>query len=115
MLLLNKFIDTSAIFLDGLLEVPEKITSSIPDPLILLADVSPMHHLNDSTIFDFPQPFGPTIPVKPFSIRKFVFSANDLNPKSWIFLNSIHKVISVFLNIFSNFYKLKLFRTFCLI
>ena len=89
MLWLDKLIDTSAIFFDGLLDVPENITSSIPDPRILLAEVSPIHHLSDSTIFDFPQPFGPTIPVKPSSIRKLVFSANDLNPFKWIFLNSI--------------------------
>jgi hypothetical protein len=39
-----------------------------------------MHHLKDSTIFDLPQPFGPTIPVNPFSIKKVVFSEKDLNP-----------------------------------
>ena len=66
--------ETSEIFFDGLLDVPEKITSSIPEPLILLAEVSPMHHLKASTIFDFPQPFGPTIPVKPSSIKKDVLS-----------------------------------------
>ena len=86
----NKPSKNIAIFFDGLFEVPENITSSIPEPLILFADVSPIHHRNDSTIFDLPQPFGPTIPVKPSSIRKFVFSAKDLNPFSWIFLNSIH-------------------------
>ena len=89
-MLFDKLTKTSAIFFDGLFEVPENITSSIPEPLILFADVSPIHHRNDSTIFDLPQPFGPTIPVKPSSIRKFVFSAKDLNPFSWIFLNSIH-------------------------
>ena len=56
---------------------------------MLFADVSPMHHLRDSTILDFPQPLGPTIPVRPSSITKVVFSANDLNPFNWIFLNSI--------------------------
>ena len=71
-------------------EVPENITSSIPEPLILFAEVSPIHHLSDSTMFDFPQPLGPTIPVSPSSIRKLVFSAKDLNPFSWIFLNSIN-------------------------
>ena len=80
LLLLARLIETSAIFFEGLFDVPEKITSSIPEPLILFADVSPMHHLRDSTIFDFPQPLGPTIPVSPSSIRKLVFSANDLNP-----------------------------------
>ena len=76
---------TSAIFFDGLFDVPEKITSSIPEPLILFADVSPIHHLKASTIFDLPQPLGPTIPVNPFSIKKVVFSENDLNPFNWIF------------------------------
>ena len=52
------------------------MTSSMPDPRMLFADVSPITHLKDSTIFDFPQPFGPTIPVKPFSIKKLVLSAN---------------------------------------
>ena len=77
---LFKLKTTSAIFFDGLFDVPENITSSIPEPLILLAEVSPIHHLRDSTMFDLPQPFGPTIPVSPFSIKKFVFSANDLKP-----------------------------------
>ena len=75
-----KLIITSAIFFEGLLAVPEKITSSIPEPRILFAEVSPIHHLKDSTIFDLPQPLGPTIPVKPFSIKKVVFSTNDLKP-----------------------------------
>ena len=60
--------------------MPEKITSSIPEPRMLFAEVSPIHHLKDSTIFDLPQPLGPTIPVKPFSIKKVVFSINDLKP-----------------------------------
>jgi hypothetical protein len=41
-------------------------------------------------MFDLPQPLGPTIPVRPSSIKKFVLSANDLNPFNWIFLNSMH-------------------------
>ena len=58
--------ETSAIFFEGRFDVPEKIISSIPEPLILFAEVSPMHHLKASTILDFPHPLGPTIPVKPF-------------------------------------------------
>ena len=65
--LFSSFIETSQIFFDGLLDVPLKITSSIPDPLKLLAEVSPITHLRASTTFDLPQPFGPTIPVRPFS------------------------------------------------
>ena len=33
-----------------------------------------MHHLKDSTILDLPHPLGPTIPVRPSSIKKVVFS-----------------------------------------
>ena len=31
------------------------------------ADISPMTHMRASTIFDFPQPLGPTTPVMPLS------------------------------------------------
>ena len=58
---------TSHKFLDGLEVVPEKITSSMPEPRKLFAEVSPIHHLKDSTMFDFPHPLGPTIPVSPSS------------------------------------------------
>ena len=75
-------IETSAIFFEGLFDVPENITSSMPEPRILFAEVSPMHHLSDSTILDFPQPLGPTIPVRPSSNKKSVLSANDLKPFS---------------------------------
>ena len=47
---------------------------------MLLGEVSPMHHLRDSTTFDLPHPFGPTIPVNPFSMIISVGSTNDLNP-----------------------------------
>ena len=63
---------TSAIFFEGLLDVPEKVHLPFQN-LHTFADVSPIHHLNDSTIFDFPHPLGPTMPVKPFSIKKVVF------------------------------------------
>ena len=62
---LSIVIITSDIFFAGLFDVPENIISSIPDPRILFADVSPIHHRKDSTIFDLPHPLGPTIPVKP--------------------------------------------------
>ena len=81
---------TSALFLDGLSAVPEKITSSIPEPLILFADVSPIHHLNDSTTLDLPHPLGPTIPVRPCSMFNSVGSTKDLKPKILIFLNFIN-------------------------
>ena len=50
-----------------------------------MADVSPITHLRDSTIFDFPQPFGPTIPVSPSSIKKLVLSAKDLTSDITLF------------------------------
>ena len=62
-----------------------------------------MHHLKDSTMFDFPQPFGPTIPVRPLSIINVVFSANDLKPFSWIFLNSIWRLYQLFYSFFQVF------------
>ena len=76
--------------------MPEKITSSIPEPLILFAEFSPMHHLKDSTIFDLPQPFGPTIPVNPFSIKKVVFSEKDLKPVISSCLKFIYNFLSIF-------------------
>jgi hypothetical protein len=42
-----------------------------------------------STIFDFPHPLGPTIPVKPVSIGISVVSKNDLNPEILMDLNFI--------------------------
>ena len=59
------------------------------DAQMFFADVSPMHHLRDSTMFDLPQPFGPTIPVKPCSIRKVVLSKKDLKPVNSNFLKFI--------------------------
>ena len=59
---------------------------------MLFADVSPIHHLKDSTILDFPHPLGPTIPVSPFSIWKLVLSKKDLKPDISSFLNFIIKV-----------------------
>ncbi len=87
----SNFIVTSQIFFDGRLEVPLNITSSMPEPLKLFAEVSPMHHLNDSSTLDLPHPFGPTIPVSPFSIKRLVLSAKDLNPAISISLNFILK------------------------
>ena len=91
---LSKNKETSEIFFEVLFEVPENITSSIPAPLILFAEFSPMHHRNASTILDLPHPLGPTIPVNPFSIRKVVFSENDLKPVILSCLNCIYKFFS---------------------
>ena len=86
---LSNVIETSAMFFEDRFAVPENITSSIPVPRILFAEVSPMHHLKASIILDFPQPLGPTIPVRPFSIKKTFFSTNDLNPVNSSFVNFI--------------------------
>src|SRR5688572_15024103 len=45
-----------------------------------LCEVSPMTQRRASTRFDLPQPFGPTTPVSPGSIRKSVGSTKDLKP-----------------------------------
>ena len=57
---------------------------------MLFAEVSPMHHLRDSTTFDLPHPLGPTMPVKPSSMSNSVGSTNDLKPRIFIFLNFIN-------------------------
>ena len=55
---------------------------------LLLPDVMTITHLffkqiSAASIFEIiPQPLGPTIPVKPSSIKKLVLSAKDLNPFS---------------------------------
>ena len=90
---------TSAIFFDGLFAVPAKITSSMPDPRMLFADVSPIHHLTASTIFDLPQPLGPTIPVNPFSTKKGTLSTKDLKPINSSFFISIFKLIYLFFSL----------------
>ena len=71
---------TLALFLAaGCLE-PEKITSSMDAARMDLCEDSPMTQRKASTRFDFPQPFGPTTPVRPGSIRKSVGSTKDLKP-----------------------------------
>ena len=57
---------------------PAKMTSSIPEPRMLLNDVSPITQRSASTRFDLPQPFGPTTPVSPGSILKSVGIAEAL-------------------------------------
>src|SRR5581483_12421083 len=57
-------------------------TSSIDEARIDLYDDSPITQRSASTRFDLPQPFGPTTPVSPGSMRKSVGSTNDLKPIS---------------------------------
>ena len=73
---------TSARLRAGRGDVPAKITSSIPLPRILLAEFSPITQRSASSRFDFPQPLGPTTPVRPGLITSSVGSTKDLNPDS---------------------------------
>src|SRR6516225_9716769 len=65
----------------GLEAVPAKTTSSILPPRRLLAPCSPITQANASTMFDLPDPFGPTTQVMPGSNRSEVAEAKDLNPR----------------------------------
>src|SRR5437762_13959429 len=56
------------------------MTSSIFLPRRSRAWPEPRTHLIESTMFVFPEPFGPTIPVTPPSKRISVARANVLNP-----------------------------------
>ena len=60
---------------------PEKITSSIFPPRNVFAPCSPITHAIASTMFDLPEPFGPTTAVIPGSNSKVVAEAKDLNPR----------------------------------
>ena len=73
---------TSAWLRAGREALPLKMTSSISRPRIWRADDSPMTQRSASTRFDLPQPLGPTIPVRPGSIKRSVGSMNDLKPVS---------------------------------
>src|SRR5476651_565056 len=73
-------IATSALLRAGRVLEPEKITSSIEDARMDLYEDSPITQRSASTKLDLPQPFGPTTPVRPGSIRKSVGSTNDLKP-----------------------------------
>ena len=78
--LLSICIATSALLRAGRLLVPAKITSSMSAARSDLCEVSPITQRSASTRFDLPQPFGPTTPVSPGSIRKSVGSTKDLKP-----------------------------------
>src|SRR5262245_28318282 len=66
----------------GLCEVPEKMTSSMPEARMLLYELSPITQRSASSKFDLPQPLGPTPPVSPFPMISSVGSTNDLKPES---------------------------------
>src|SRR5690606_26705870 len=61
--------------------VPAKMTSSISSPRRPRADVSPITQRSASTRLDLPQPFGPTMPVRPGSTSSSVGCPNDLKPE----------------------------------
>src|SRR5258706_1970401 len=71
---------TSAWLREGRLAAPAKITSSMPPARMALAELAPITQRKASRRFDLPQPFGPTMPVTPGSIRNSVGSTKDLNP-----------------------------------
>ena len=56
------------------------MTSSIARPRRCFALCSPMHQRMASTMFDLPQPFGPTMPITSWSKWMTVRSTNDLKP-----------------------------------
>jgi hypothetical protein len=58
----------------------------LPPPRRLLAEVSPITQRNASTTLDLPQPFGPTTPVIPGSIRSSTGSTKDLKPETRSFV-----------------------------
>src|SRR6266851_289429 len=78
--LLSSASATSAMLRAGRPALPAKITSSISPPRSRLAEVSPITQRSASTRFDLPQPFGPTMPVRPEPIASSVASTKDLNP-----------------------------------
>ncbi len=80
-------IATSAVLRGGRPVLPEKMTSSMSTARMDLCDVSPITQRSASTRFDLPQPFGPTTPVSPGSIRKSVGSTKDLKPRRRSFVS----------------------------
>ena len=73
---------TSALFRDGRVVVPAKMTSSILPVRSVLVDWVPRTQARASTRFDLPDPFGPTMTVTPERYSRRVLSANDLKPAS---------------------------------
>ena len=79
---------TWAWFRPGRVFVPLKMTSSMAEPRMALAELAPITQRIASRRLDLPQPLGPTIPVKPGSIRNSVGSTKDLKPVSLIELKT---------------------------
>ncbi len=79
--------DTSATLTGRRPVDPWKITSSIFPPRNRRGDCSPNTQRTASEMFDFPQPFGPTIAVTPASNGNSTVPTNDLKPDSSSRLN----------------------------
>jgi hypothetical protein len=69
---------------------PLKMTSVIESPRRCFADNSPITQRTASMMLDFPQPFGPTTPVRLLGNPTAVGSANDLNPATLILVRRIY-------------------------
>src|ERR1700761_4916954 len=72
---------TSAWLREGRVPEPAKITSSIPPARMALAELAPITQRRASSRLDLPQPLGPTMPVRPGSMRNSVGSTKDLKPE----------------------------------
>ena len=68
---------------------PLKITSAMESPRRCLAELSPRTQRTASMTLDFPQPLGPTIPIRLLGKWIVVGSTKDLNPASLILLRRI--------------------------
>src|SRR5580693_781717 len=68
---------------------PLNTTSAMESPRRCLADNSPITQRTASMMFDLPQPFGPTTPVRLPGNPTDVGSTNDLKPASLIFVSRI--------------------------
>src|SRR5690606_29244473 len=79
-LVFSKVRETSAIPLPLREREPLKMRSSKLSERNALILCSPITQRIASTILDFPQPLGPTIPVMGWSNNTWVLSAKDLNP-----------------------------------
>src|ERR1700744_6706331 len=71
---------TSAWLREGRAPEPARLASSMPPARMALAELAPLTQRSASSRFDLPQPFGPTTPVTPGSIRNSVGSTKDLKP-----------------------------------
>src|SRR5579885_118905 len=72
--------DTSAMPDPARVREPLKMRSSRFSDRNAFILCSPITQRIASTIFDLPQPLGPTMPVMGWSSNTWVLSANDLNP-----------------------------------